>query len=116
MIARTKDTKKRKLLNDHYTYIDQNRKGINPLKRIEDKTIRDEVKGSGAMESNVDKFVAHRFKKRGMSWSYRGALGLLKIKQTIANNEWDNWWSNQRDEKRRESITNPFGARDAGQS
>jgi len=25
-------------------------------------------------------------------------------------------YSNQRDEKRRESITNPFGARDAGQS
>lgn len=99
MIVLTKDRKKKKSLTDLYVYIDQNRQGINPIRRIEDKTIRDQIKGSGAMESNVDKFIAHRFKKRGMSWSPKGALGLLKIKQTIANNEWDNWWSFQRDEK-----------------
>jgi hypothetical protein len=99
MIVRTKDIRKKKSLNDLYVYIDQNREGINPVKRIEDKAIRDRIKGSGAMESNVDKFIAHRFKKRGMSWSQKGALGLLKVKQTIANNEWDTWWSHQRDEK-----------------
>lgn len=99
MIVRSKDTKKRKSLNDLYVYIDQNQDGINPVKRIKDKAIRDRIKGSGAMESNVDKFIAHRFKKRGMSWSPKGALSLLKIKQSVANNEWDSWWSNQRDEK-----------------
>jgi hypothetical protein len=51
------------------------------------------------MESNVDKFIAHRFKKRGMSWSPKGAISLLKVKQTIANNEWDSWWQDKRDEK-----------------
>jgi hypothetical protein len=99
MITHSKDEKKKKALNDLYVYIDQNRQGINPVRRIEDKTIRDQIQGSGAMESNVDKFIAHRFKKRGMSWSQKGALSLLKIKQTIANNEWDSWWSNQRNEK-----------------
>jgi hypothetical protein len=99
MVVHSKDTKKRKLLTDLYVYIDQNRQGINPIRHIEDKTIRDQIKGSGAMESNVDKFIAHRFKKRGMSWSPRGALGLLKVKQTIANNEWDSWWQDKRDEK-----------------
>ncbi|PIQ89701.1 MAG: hypothetical protein COV72_01705 [Candidatus Omnitrophica bacterium CG11_big_fil_rev_8_21_14_0_20_42_13] len=99
MLIRSKDKKKKKSLNDLYVYIDQNRQGINPVRRIDDKTIRDQIKGSGAMESNVDKFIAHRFKNRGMSWSQTGALSLLKIKQTISNNEWDNWWSNQRDEK-----------------
>lgn len=98
-VVQTKDRKKKRLLNDLYVYIDQNRDGIHPIRRIKDKAIRDEIKGSGAMESNVDKFLAHRFKKRGMSWSLKGALSLLKVKQTISNNEWDEWWSHRRDEK-----------------
>ena len=51
------------------------------------------------MESNVDKFIAHRFKKRGMSWSEKGALSLLKVRETISNGEWDSWWLEGRDEK-----------------
>ena len=98
LIQRIKDRKKKKLLKDIHTYIDQNKEGINPIRRIEDKALRDRVKGTGAMESNVDKFIAHRFKKRGMSWSVKGALSLLKVKETIANNEWDDWWSDKRDE------------------
>jgi len=99
LIKRTKDRKKKEGMKDLYTYIDQNRKGINSIKRIKDKALRNEVKGAGAMEPNVDKFIAHRFKKRGMSWSVKGAFALLKIKETIENNEWDHWWSRQRDEK-----------------
>jgi hypothetical protein len=34
-----------------------------------------------------------------MSWSPKGALSLLKVKETIANNEWDGWWHEKRDEK-----------------
>jgi len=37
------------------------------------------------------------FKKRGMSWSIRGALALLKIKETVINNEWDKWWETERE-------------------
>ena len=99
MIGQTKDRKKKKLLQDIHRYINQNREGINPFKRIKDKAIRDAVKGTGAMESNVDKFVAHRFKKRGMSWSVKGSLSLLKVKEVIASGEWDTWWSDKRDEK-----------------
>jgi len=99
IIKRTKNRKKKEFVKELHTYISQNKHGINSIKRIENKEIRDKVKGAGAMEPNVDKFLAHRFKKRGMSWSEKGALSLLKIKETIANNEWDDWWSNQRDEK-----------------
>ena len=99
IIGQTRDTKKKKAIKDLRTYIEQNKKGINPIRRIEDKGLRDRIKGTGAMESNVDKFIAHRFKKRGMSWSVKGALGLLKVKETIANGEWDSWWSDKRDEK-----------------
>lgn len=99
VIGKTKDTKKKKAIKDLRTYIEQNKKGINPIRRIEDKGLRERIKGTGAMESNVDKFIAHRFKKRGMSWSVKGALGLLKVKETIANGEWDAWWRDKRGEK-----------------
>jgi hypothetical protein len=99
LIQRPKDTKERVLLQDLYAYIRNNREGINPITHVEDKQVRDRIKGAGAMESNVDKFIAHRFKKRGMSWSVKGAQSLIKIKETIANDEWDLWWSEKRDEK-----------------
>jgi len=99
LIQRTNDRKEKKSLKELHTYIDQNKEGINSIKRIKDKALRERVKGSGAMESNVDKFLAHRFKKRGMSWSPKGALSLLKVRETITNGEWDAWWSEKRDEK-----------------
>ena len=55
-----------------------------------------EVEKAGAIESNINKVIASRFKKRGMSWSRQGAFALLKIKETILNGEWDNWWKTQR--------------------
>ena len=99
LYRRTPDRKDKWSIKELYTYIDQNRLGINPLKRIKDDSIRSRIKGAGAMESNVDKFIAHRFKKRGMSWSEKGALSLLKVKETIANGEWDSWWLEGRDQK-----------------
>lgn len=99
LMKRTSDRKQKRSIGELYAYIDQNREGINPLKRIEDKSVRSKVMGAGAMESNIDKFLTHRFKKRGMSWSVKGALGLLKIKEVIANGEWDMWWDRGRDEK-----------------
>jgi len=96
---RVQDKNNKKSLRDLYTYIDQNRNGINPINRIKDKALRKKIKGAGAMESNVDKFIAHRFKKRGMSWSEKGALSLLKVRETISNGEWDSWWLEGRDEK-----------------
>ena len=98
-MARTRDRNNKRPLRDLYTYIDQNRDGINPINRIKDKALRNKIKGAGAMESNVDKFLAHRFKKRGMSWSEKGALSLLKVRETISNGEWDSWWLEGRDEK-----------------
>ena len=99
MANRVSDRKDKWSIGELRTYIDQNRDGINPLRRIEDKALRNRIKGTGAMESNVDKFLAHRFKKRGMSWSEKGALSLLKVKEVIANKEWDSWWLEDRDRK-----------------
>ena len=98
LIQRAEDRKDRIALQDLYAYIRNNRQGINPIKRIKDKVIRGKIKGTGAMEANVDKLIAHRFKKRGMSWSEKGAQSLLKVKEAIANDEWDSWWQGRRDE------------------
>ena len=32
-----------------------------------------------------------------MNWSKEGTLNLLKIKETILNNEWEDWWKTERE-------------------
>ena len=32
-----------------------------------------------------------------MSWSKNGALSFLKIKETILNGEWGDWWETERE-------------------
>jgi hypothetical protein len=46
----------------------------------------------GTMESNGDKLVANRMKKRGMSWSICGAQRLAKVVQLRANGTLDSLW------------------------
>jgi len=99
MISHPKDKKEKEKLQDLHSYIDNNRDGINSKARIVDKSVRESIQSTGCIEPNIDKFIAHRFKGRGMSWSKKGALALLKIKQIINNNEWNDWWSKSRDEK-----------------
>ncbi len=99
LIQKPKDLKEKKSLKDLYDYISYNRQGIHAVKHIPDKALRSQVGNTGAIESNIDKFISHRFKKKGMSWSMKGALGLLKVKQLIANEEWETWWTHDRDEK-----------------
>ena len=42
------------------------------------------------MESNIDKVLANRFKKRGMRWSKKGARNLAKIIIADRNNSLEN--------------------------
>jgi len=93
MIRNPYDQKDKDHLVKLYTYISRNRQGITNQVKLKDK----EIERAGAVESNVNKAIAARFKKRGMSWSKPGALALLKIKETILNNEWDDWWETERE-------------------
>ena len=93
MIRNPYDLKEKDNLIKLYTYISRNRQGITNQVRLKDK----EIERTGAIESNINKVIASRFKKRGMSWSKPGALALLKIKETILNGEWDNWWKTERE-------------------
>ena len=93
LIRNSYDLKEKDNLVKLYTYISRNRLGITNQFKLKDK----EIERAGAIESNVNKVIASRFKKRGMSWSKTGALSLLKIKETILNNEWDIWWETERE-------------------
>jgi len=93
LIRNPYDLKEKDNLVKLYTYISRNRQGIINQFRLKDK----EIGRAGAIESNINKVIASRFKKRGMSWSKPGALALLKIKETIINGEWDKWWETERE-------------------
>jgi len=93
LIRNSYDLKEKDNLVKLYTYISRNRLGITNQFKLKDK----EIERAGAIESNVNKVIASRFKKRGMSWSIPGALALLKIKETVINGEWDKWWETERE-------------------
>ena len=93
LIRNSYDLKEKDNLVKLYTYISRNRLGITNQFKLKDK----EIERAGAIESNVRKVISARFKKRGMSWSKPGALALLKIKETILNGEWDDWWEIERE-------------------
>ena len=48
------------------------------------------------MEGNIDKIMARRFKRRGMSWSKDGAHGLAKILALRSNGELADWMRKRR--------------------
>jgi len=72
----------------HYIY--SNQEGINAVDRLKKQGLP--VEDLGAIESNIDKTLANRFKKRRMRWSRPGAISLTKVGKKIVNNEWDSWW------------------------
>jgi len=72
----------------HYIY--DNQEGINAIDRLREQSLS--IEDLGAVEGNIDKTLANRFKKRGMRWSISGALSLAKVGQMIVNQEWDSWW------------------------
>jgi hypothetical protein len=77
----------------HYIYYNQ--EGVNTVDRLRKQGIP--VEDLGAVEGNIDKTLANRFKKRGMRWTRQGALSLAKVGEKIVNNEWDSWWPREAD-------------------
>ena len=88
MIRDPYDQKEKENLIKLSTYIFHNRQGITNQIRLKDKGIE----RAGAIESNINKVTTSCFKKKGMSWSIAGAFALLKIKESILNKEWNEWW------------------------
>ena len=96
MIKMIRSRKLKKKIVKFYVYVRNNRQGIESSMKVHlDKV----TESAGAIEPNIDKVITHRFKGRGMSWSEEGAQALLKIRQTIVNNKWEEWWYKKRGKK-----------------
>jgi len=60
-------------------------KGLDWRNQVE--KVPDGARGLGTMESNGDKLIANRMKKRGLSWTKKGAMRMAKVIQLRANRE-----------------------------
>lgn len=60
-------------------------KGVDWRNKMEEVPV--DARSLGTMESNGDKLVANRMKKRGMSWTIKGAQHMAKVIQLRANRE-----------------------------
>lgn len=51
----------------------------------------EDLRGLGAAEGNIDKTLANRFKKRGMSWTVAGGHHMAKVIQMRDNGQLEEW-------------------------
>lgn len=79
---------------------------IDYRERIEDKD--ESMRGLGAIESNIDKILANRMKKRGMAWSLEGAHHMAKVIQMQANGTWENLLNNHKPHSKSERLKTAF--------
>ncbi len=61
----------------------------------------DGLRGLGTIEGNVDKLVANRMKKRGMSWTIKGAHRMTRLVNLRETGELHSWITHKG--KRREN-------------
>ena len=66
-----------------------------------------DARSLGTMESNGDKLTANRMKKRGMSWTIRGAHRMAKVVQLNRNGELSEFCRSRRRYDRRETDLAP---------
>ena len=58
----------------------------------------EDLRGLGAIEGNVDKLIASRMKKRGMSWTKRGANRMARL-INLRDRGQLHLWANRRDKR-----------------
>lgn len=79
-------------------YLEANQEGIWGSLSLKDKVESQEVlvRGSGAIEKNIDTVIARRFKGQGMRWSRKGASHLLALRIAFQHPAtWKGWWEKQ---------------------
>jgi hypothetical protein len=84
--ARARTPQRRAKLAEFEGYLLANADGLPPWSQRVPPAYRQHV-GLGAMEANIDKPYAQRFKRRGMSWSRAGITALAKVLQVRENGE-----------------------------
>ena len=91
-----------KTVSRNREYVESNiSNGVDWRNRVPDAPA--DARGLGTMESNGDKLTANRMKKRGMSWTIRGAHRMAKVVQLKRNGELPDFCRRQRRWDRRET-------------
>jgi hypothetical protein len=85
-------------------YLQNNRLGLKDY-RSQVEGEGEALRGLGAIESNVDKLVACRMKKRGMSWTKRGANQMARLINLREMGELHSWINHRPDKPK--SISPP---------
>src|SRR5262249_723555 len=83
-----------------FGYLLGNREGIDnwrlvpaSLRRSIGRQLAPVRAGSGAIEKNVEVYIARRFKRQGRSWSRRGAEHLAQLLWLQSHpSDWTHWW------------------------
>ena len=101
------DEKKTEKIAKLKGYLIDNWEAIDGVRKAKKKNphLKSKLRNTGAIEGNIDKVIANRFKKRGRGWSMRGASGLLKVGTKIRNGDWDSWWREERSQPLPEVLT-----------
>lgn len=69
-----------------------------------------DLRGLGAAEGNIDKTLANRFTKRGMSWTVAGGHHMAKVIQMRSNGQLEDWsYARNHREADRESLETAVG-------
>jgi len=92
---------RKKEIEELTKYILSNSSGLSDYREKLPRELQGNLRPLGAAEGNIDKILANRFKKRGMSWSKRGANSLAKVIALRENGELDDCISQK---SRAESI------------
>lgn len=69
-------------------YLSSNASG---LKDYPDKSKNKNLRGTGAMEGNVDKLIARRMKNQGMSWTIAGMRNMICIRFLVLEGKLEQW-------------------------
>ncbi len=67
-------------------YLSSNLSGLKIYPKVDN-----EWRGTGAIEGNIDKFIARRMKNQGMSWSVQGIRRMLWLRIAIYENKLDEY-------------------------
>jgi hypothetical protein len=76
----------RKNIKKLYSYLKANLSGLKTYPRRDNKSVH-----TGAIEGNIDKFVAGRMKNQGMSWSIQGIRRMLWLRIALYEDKLDDY-------------------------
>ena len=90
LVGNITDPKKRKKLEELYSYLEGNK---DYLVNYEEREKTNKTYTSQVAESHIDTLINVRHKKkRKMQWTREGAHNVLQIRALMASNEWEDKW------------------------